>query len=541
MYRSTIGVFLLFFSILLWLYHGTFGAGLVTDQIGWLMTYEEYGWRGLLCAFNDKSLHLVYHWLGFGLWKMFGWNGVGWGICFVALHALVATLGFNFFRQLFFVLKVAKPTLIALLGSLVFLLSPYHTEPLVWYACVHYLFCGAILLLALQQFLHYTQNHRTLFVVGFYALYTLAVFTLEISFTLPLILGGLILLLPETETHRNRVHLLLTFVLPSLMIVALYFFLNFLLRGNAAGHYGAATHFNFSIPLLMSNLSKYTFKIFGFTQFLPYEKRQLLYHFFEQPTYAYLLFGALLSIAVFTLWKLGRLPKYLRVLIFLVAGFVLALAPIVNLFFSSIVNVEGDRLSYWSSVFSSQLVSFALLSLLSYVGIAVVAVYLFFSLQFLSLNTQAWAMNKAVQQGLLQSFSAENTGHIYLLNLPDNYNGTYMYRSFAPDNSFAETLWLRHQKDIRHKVTQVLAYNMTQQTDGVSVNRINEKTLQVTFNQWGNWWWQDGIGAANYNTEDYTVVIDEWSHSYTITFREKKPNAVYLYQIGDRWEKVVDF
>jgi hypothetical protein len=168
-------------------------------------------------------------------------------------------------------------------------------------------------------------------------------------------------------------------------------------------------------------------------------------------------------------------------------------------------------------------------------------VYLFFSVQFLHVNTQAWASNKVIQTSLLQSFSAEKADHIYLLNVPDNFNGSYMFRSFAPDNSFAETLWLKEGMDIRPKVTQVLSYNMIKLNDGVSVEVVDSNSLKVTFNQWGNWWWQGGIGAANYSTADFTVVIDEWSHSYTISFKTKKSNAVYLYQDGGIWKKVGGF
>lgn len=541
MRKSTFLIFSLFLSIVWWLYRDTFGAGLVTDQIGWIMSYEKMGWRGLFTAFGDKSLHLVYHLFGFSVWKIAGWNGATWGAVFIALHAVVATLSYTVFNQFLSRLKISKPSLIAFFGSLIFLVSPYHTEPLVWYACIHYLVCSVLLLLALQQFLNYTQNHRSAYLFWFYLFFVLAVFSLEISFTFPLMLAALIILWPQIERTKNRVYLFSVFVLPSIGVVGIYFLLNYLLKGSAAGHYGAATHFNFSIPLLMGNLSKYTAKVFAFTQYLPYEKRNLLYLFFEKSKYAYLLFGGLLGVVVFSLWQLDKISKKFRYGLFLFAAFVFALAPIINLFFSNIVNVEGDRLSYWATVFSAQLVSFVFISLLSYLGVVALFIYLFFSIQFLQINIYSWINNKTVQCGLQQSFSAEKAAHIYLLNVPDNFNGTYMYRTFAPDNSFAETMWLKAGKDIRPKVTQVLSYNMTQLSDGVSVESINDSTLKVEFNQWGNWWWQGGIGATSYSTKDYSVVIDEWGHSYVVTFKKKKSDAVYLYQDGATWKPVKGF
>ena len=76
---------------------------------------------------------------------------------------------------------------------------------------------------------------------------------------------------------------------------------------------------------------------------------------------------------------------------------------------------------------------------------------------------------------------------------------------------------------------------MTTPTDGVNVKQIAPDTLLVTFNQWGNWWWKKGLGASNYETTDYKVILNfkDCGRCYALVLKNKNPARVYLYQDGD--------
>jgi len=532
-------VFATFWVISFAVYFKTAGAGFVTDEIGWLQNYQSAGWQGIFNAFSDNSPHYIYHFFGFGLWTLFGFNGYAWMLFFVSLHALVATLSFAIFKELFSKAEISSPTPTAFGGSLIFLLSPYHTEPMVWYACVHYLVCAVFVLLALKAYLEYNETQKRIFVGLFYLFAFLSAFTLEISFSLPLLVAVLILFFPFDNTGAVKGKQMLLFVVPSLLMVVFYFAVTKILRGNFAGHYGAATHFNMDIQLLMSNLAKYTVKIFAFTQFLSYEKRNVLYLLFEKEKFAFLLAIFLCLVAVVFVVRQKQLPKKLTIIGILFSMFVLALLPILNLYFSSIVNVEGDRFSYFASVFAGQLVAFSLMSLLNGFGWIPIALFLFFSVKYLQINTESWQHNRDINFSLCEKFRWYDAPHIYLLNVPDNFNGTYMFRSFAPDNSFAETLALKYGKDVESKTTEIFEYNMTQSQDSVWVEKISDTELKVSFAQSGNWWWSKGIGGSNYATENYETRID--GGSYFITFKKKIAGAVYLYQCGGEWLEVKGF
>lgn len=533
--------FLFFFVVALAVYYPTAGGGFVTDEIGWLQNYQATGWKGIFNAFNDKSPHYVYHLVGFTLWKIFGLHGKGWMLFFVLLHAVNATLSLIVFKKLFTKAEASSPQLMALAGGLLFLLSPYQTEPLVWYACVHYLVCTVLVLLAILAFVQYNESERRKQVSVFYITAFLAAFTLEISFSLPFIIASLILFFPFGKTKTEKGRQFLFFVAPSVALVLLYFLATKLLRGNFAGHYGAATHFNMDVQLLMGNLAKYTSKVFALTQFLEYDKRSVLYTFFEQEKFAFLLAAFLFLTAIIFVARHKQLSKKLVVAALLFAMFVFALLPILNLYFSSIVNVEGDRFTYLASLFAAQLVAFSLVSLFGVLGWLPVTVFLFFNVKYLLINTTSWHHNRNLNFSLCEKFKWYDAPHVYLLNLPDNINGTYMFRSFEPDNSFAETLALRYGKDVESKTTEILEYNMSQPSDGVRVEKVSDKELKVVFTGTGNWWWAKGIGGGSYTTDDYEVKIDEWGMGYSLVFKNKTQGAVYLYQQGDDWKQVESF
>ena len=166
---------------------------------------------------------------------------------------------------------------------------------------------------------------------------------------------------------------------------------------------------------------------------------------------------------------------------------------------------------------------------------------LFFHVKFLYINTESWKNSNTINQSLTSSFKWFDAPKIYLLNLPDNFKGAYMFRASAPDNSFVKTLTLRGNPAVESKTSQVMNYNMNLTSDSVTVEKISENELKVTFAQGGNWWWNEGIGARDYSTKEYDVKIDESSSSYLLKLKRKEPNAVYLYQCGGHWRVVENF
>lgn len=540
---SALFSFLFFWLLAFVLYHKTAGAGFAFDHIGWLQNYSDKGWKGIVTAFDDKSLHYGYHLFGFTAWKLFGLNGTYWMALFITLHAVNAALSFVIFKTLFKSIGFKHASLTAFFGSVLFVVSPYQTEPVIWYACIHYLFCVALLLCSSIFLFCYLRKKQRWYVFLFYAAFTLALFTLEISFAYPVLLLLFFLFWPPRLLNGNaRIQLISIFVLPAIALLLSYFTLSYFLRGSVVGHYGAEAHLNFSIPLLMANFSKYIGKVFLLCQFYEYEKRQALFLLFEKTIYGWFLFAALALVAsLFILFK-KRMNVKLQTAILLFGFFVVALLPILNLFVTYIVNVEGDRFLYFPLIFAYQFLSFTVFALIRYAGIIPLVVFILFNVKYQQLNTQSWVLANEIRTSLLESFRWWNAPRIYLLNNPDNFRGVYMFRCFPPDNLFAETLELTTGKKVEQKMFDTYQYNMNSVNDCVTVEKISGNELKVTFAQWGNWWWYKGIGAVPVSNDLFNLkVADEWNHSYIIQFKEKIPGAVYLYQCGGEWKELKEF
>ncbi len=534
--------FVFFWLISLAFYFKTAGAGLVSDSIWWIQLYKLNGLDGILYAFGDKSLHYVYQAIFFLLWKLFGLNGYAWMFLFVTLHACIAALAYNIFSILFSQEEIKSGSSIAFAGSLLFVVSPYLTETLVWYACIHYLVTVLLLLSSFRLVLAYLKHKQVKYIMAFYCCYVVALFALELSFVLPILLFVFFLFWPPKILYgTDKTVLLKTFVLPTFCLVLLYFLLSKIFRGSVVGHYGAQAHLNFHVPLLTGNLAKYLLKIFAFIQFAPYKYATLCYTFVEHEKNGWI-FAVLLIAGVlgFLLLHQKLSAKY-RISLLLFAFFVIALLPVLNLFVTTIVNIEGDRFIYFASVFIYPFLALLCVSLFRKFGWVVLGVFLSLQVNFLLYNTQSWANCGTINSSLTTNFKWSTARQIYLLNMPDNFRGAYLYRGFPPENSFALTMWIKENGSFAPQVKEILLYNMNNLNDGANVEKLSNTELKVTFNQWGNWWWWKGIGAQSYTTDDYNVAISDDGHSYKITFTRKKPGTVYLYQVGGEWKEVEGF
>jgi hypothetical protein len=405
-----------FYFIAVWLlFRHTAGAGFVTDHIGWLHQYETQGAAGLLHAFDDKSFHFVYHLAGFLLWKLAGFNGEVWMLVFAALHAAVASLGMLVFSQFLKNENVLRAQSIAFFGSLLFLISPYATEVLVWYACIHYLFCSLLLLMSFYSMQQYLQGQGKYYLAAFYSTFFVAVFTLEISFSFPMMVVAYVLF---AKNINQRMKLLVQLVVPMLVMLAFYLGLNQYLHGSAVGHYGASTHLNFSLDLLIGNLCKYGAKLFAYTQFLDYDNRHKLYLFVEKTEVVYSVLAVLLLLGSLFIIRIKSLSAPFRSAGLLFFFFVVALLPVLNLYFSYLVNIEGDRLSYFASLFATQLVALVAYTIFRSLAFVPLLVLLFVQKPLLEKNISAWEQSGAVHQSLIAGYSGKMRPGCLYCNCP---------------------------------------------------------------------------------------------------------------------------
>ena len=267
-------VFLLFSAIALFLYFPAAKAGLVYDFIDWTTIYFANGIHGFKQLFGDMGMHPLYHLIFFGIYKMAGLNWLVWFVIFLLLHVLNAFLSFKLFSRLFEKIQINNASQIALFGSILFLISPYQTEAVVWKATIHYLTATFCILLALVFLLKYLETPANKYLWAVYICQFVALFSLEIGFSIPLL--SLIMFVWCNARREPIVKSVTKVFLPQAVVMGIYFVSTKFFFGKWIGHYGAATHLNFSVALLTAALNKYLLKFIFFFQFVKYERRMLL-------------------------------------------------------------------------------------------------------------------------------------------------------------------------------------------------------------------------------------------------------------------------
>jgi len=529
-------VLVFFFLLTLVLYYPTIGAGFVTDVTGGIENITTAPFSDLLVSFGFPALNQLSIFLFYLLYYTFGTHGLGWYLVYCLLHAANAFLLYQLSARLLTDFKIDKATAIAGLGALLFLISPYQSEVLVWRACQNYLLSVLFILLSLSNALQYLETTQRRDLIKIQAFFLLALFTFELSLTTPLILTTLLLArffyLEQKPRFRQSFQWL---VLPQIVLVALYFCLNRLVVGTWIGHYGAKVHLGFSLENILGNSQKYFYKYLGFVRFLEHKIKSGVFNFAEQ--YAVIGFGFFaLLIGGLLYYSIKKKKNKMGAILLFTLLFFIALLPVINLYFYSTQLLENDRYGYFASAFFYTGLTLLIFQLPGLLKKLILLIYFSAALFFLVQLNQDWKISNQVFEALIEDFRWHDRSKVYVLNVPDNYNGIYMFRIIGKGSGFVDALKFVGGHPFKGEMTDVLQYNMLAPTDGVKVERISDRKLKVIHNQWGNWFWKNGIGAGKgYETEDYKVSVNKYW--YEIEFKQPPEGATFIYQDGMKWKE----
>ena len=145
-HRRDYYVFFSFLGMVQLLYRDTWNAGFVTDFTGLLWRLEGSDALGILDSFGFPALQPVLNAFLFIFYKAWGLNPLPWYLVFTSLHALNGFLAYRFGAALLETYSARAPRLIAFLGALFFLLSPYQSEVVTWRVCFNFLLSSFLVL-----------------------------------------------------------------------------------------------------------------------------------------------------------------------------------------------------------------------------------------------------------------------------------------------------------------------------------------------------------------------------------------------------------
>lgn len=535
--------FCLFWLITFVLYLPAAKAGFVSDTTGWFQSLTEHNFIEYINRnrFAVKSMYQLTQFNTWVIYKIIGTSHWGWHLVHITLHAWVCLLLYKWSRKLFEDSGLEKPYLPGLAGALLFCISPYASEVVVWEASFHYLqallFIFGILLLV-QRF---QQQSSARYAVAAGCLFFLSTFTHELFYLTPLLTLGLIIYywLAVHKDARIFKRSLLFFTVPQFVFFIVHLLLFRLIYGGGVAHIG---------PQLFKNPPGYFlvkppwcfFHVWVWGRFFPSAIRKAVYDVFRTAGGAIAFYGLLSLICTWIVFRFKKMGVKGRLVSYLFICLLIAQAILMPLWFPEGLLLIGDRYLYLMLAFHAMLLTLLLYSIRrAWLKQGMWWLCACTSIYFTLRLSKKWNESEQVITAL-QTSPPIKPGKVKLvLNSPACLQGIPMIGA-TPEGEFRLMHNLFYQPKIKDNLLDVVAYNMITPDDGAHVAVVDDSTIKVTLNQRGTWWWRNGdLRASSYENDWYRVDLRDPGHWYYLIL--KKPAAVYdlLYQKG-KDIKVVD-
>ncbi len=533
-----LGIGLVFFGITVALYWPAREAGFTSDFTGHLEMFEEKANSGWWNSFGWRSNQPVLFGFMFFWYKLFGLATLPWFFLFTAFHSLNAWLLFHLTRQLIErASPFIAPFLPAIAVAVLFLIQPYHVEVIIWKVCIHYLLNTSSILGMLLLLLSGTKGRSPAYWIIFHGLFVLALFSLELAFAFPLILLGTLAWLAREEgwTRSAFRQTAGAILLPQAALMALYFIWNRIRLGTWIGHYGEEVHMRISLDELISHTLNYFLKYLLYTRDWVYEWKGYLGDWPLRDTNTlYIAAGIAFLLLAGMMLLSARMDRLARTATWAIIIFFLALSPVLTLYFAWEGYSENDRYGYLASAFFLIGLVLVLWQLPRSISLAMVGLLIVVQVKLITANIDRWRQGQRVFASLLADYQWEGKSDVYILGMPDNYEGINLFRGFIPGEGIQDALRWVGGKPQKGNLTEIAAFVMRNPLDGINVNRVDSLNYAVSFNQWGNWFVRKGLGAADYENED--VKVDFTEGGYRLTFNRHVPGRTLLYSEGGRWK-----
>jgi hypothetical protein len=472
-------------------------------------------------------------------YKLFGINPWAWHLLFITLHTINACLLFSLVRGLLKDAGVAKADAIAAAGVLLYCVSPYISEVIVWEPSFHFLQGLLLILLVLKAVQRYLNTGAAKYAWAACFIYLLSTFTLEVFYVTPWLVLAMGLFYQYNDTTKKVLGgVAKLFFAPMLLLFVIRLLAYRLCYGDWVSRIGSGT-------VGMVNLhsfgkpAKYLFHLLFVGRFWSEDLRHTVYGACDSVAGICLFYGIALLVIVVIGRRFAKMNGIGKVASLLFVWMCMVLLVLVPLWFQSDMLVWYDRYTYFTGAFFYMLVAVAAGFIsVAYMRYGVLGLFAVVNLRFAIQVSRYWGKSYKVVNSLLHTIPDDRSKTMLLLNLPQNMHGVAMIG--AEKNSEFKLMHdeLVPGKPLTNTVYDVLAYNMLTPTDGVNVTVINDSLIKVELNQWGTWWWYETKGGHSYWTGDYKIEHMDVGRWYELTLRKPADQYLLLYSVGGVWKTV---
>lgn len=441
----------------------------LSDDFNWIYQIKTRGVFGVWTTPPDVFFRPLISLTLFADYQLWELNPLGYHLTNLFFHGLNAFLVYAMSRLLFRGADLAGKliNIFSLVSGFIFIILHSHVEAVTWISARSDLVATCFGLAAFCGYLKYkeTDNNRLFFIS--YILFFLGLLSKESVIIYP----GLVLLyeLYNYLNKNNYINLLKILYLPLMYasVLPIYLGLRYLGIRQFLGGYGSGVHTNFNLDIIQRGLASSLRIIIPPLPNIPEENWVIFFAIFMT---------IICTFVVVCLCRQGVYILIAKLAILLLGLFGTSLLPVINIRIS-LSNTEGERLLYLPSAFlvillvlviGVSLARFRVLLAIQFMIISIILSYYLYSFN------QNWNLAGQIAKQVIESIDQEIQGRrMFLINIPDNLNGVYIYRNglYAAGQLFAES-----EIELLNNAT---FNNLINPSNALNINRIGDREYWV--------------------------------------------------------------
>ncbi|MEK6614917.1 MAG: hypothetical protein AABZ32_02225 [Bacteroidota bacterium] len=536
------GIFFAFISyvaLAFFAYRDCFTIFIPGDNYSLLYMFENNGAAASIMTDAQKNApYFVALPLLYFLYQLFGILPSCWMMIAITFHVLNSFLVLLIAKLLMKTFFPDRGIMVAFFPALLFLISPYQTEEVLWTAInIRWLLHACVTLAGIYIFINYLVNPSSKKIIAIHFLFLLGLFSYEFTLICPLIYTVLFLLfrkLGASQLHPKK--FFMQMILPQIFFISTYFLACKLLSGHWFWHAGTFEDIIQTSDYPKTFL-KYFAKFFLFYRYLSIGQMDNLLRTLSANhwTTALSCFFVLAAIAIF-FWKLIITKKefgYFLSAVF--ACFIISLLPVLPLDSSFLSYIYPDRYGYLPSVFFYLFLTSSFFFLFKKIAAPVMVGYAILCWILLMKTIPVWNSANDYCNQLIQNYKPFlKYDKVYVLNVPTYYKGVAAFRS-----AFEASIFFKQDKYPVERINVISGCYQDFPADSLLSVRINGKLVEVkSISQKSPYFSTNGGWAKSYETEEYKVTFDSTGCSYSLLFKQEIPeNSAFIYTSNGSWKK----
>lgn len=534
MSRNGVLIFFTYIILAFIAYRSCFDILIPAENYSSLYLFEREGAAGIMSNIDQSAPYFVAYPVLYFLYQVFGINPSAWIVTALALHIFNAYLVFLVARQLMKLVLNEERIMIPFFAGLLFLISPYQTEEVLW--ALRWGFHSTLALAGILLTINHLAEPSRGKLFAIHLFFLLGIFSNELTLVCPLIYTVFFVLLRKLGRSPISIKSFLThLILPQLIILSAYFLGCKLVMGHWFFH-GGTLHEISQTTDYFKTLLKYFAKFILFYRYLSLDQLDELLRALSENRWIIVLSAALVFIAAIAmLWRFTKSNKeWGYFFIALLSCFIISLLPVLSLDSSFLNYIYPDRYGYLPSAFFYIFLALVAYSLSKKLTMPLLIGYSILCWIFLSQTISVWSATNDYCNSLTENYKPfQNFQRVYVLNVPTYYRGVAAFRS-----AFAETVYMKNNSPTEN-IRVISGCYQESDSDTVTAITFTGNSVSVSgpkkktpyFSTSGGW-------ARSYSTREYDVIFNPTGCAYTMVFKEKIPeNSAFIYTSGGIWKK----